>query len=64
MNWLALLLKLGEAITPLVQAYMQARKLAEQAGDVTPEQLAAADARWQKVYTDPLAGTGTAEPPA
>ena len=57
MNWLALLLKLGDALAPLVEAYAQARKLAEQAGDVTPEQLAAADARWQKVYTDPLAST-------
>ena len=41
MNWLALLLKLGDALAPLVEAYAQARKLAEQAGDVTPEQLAA-----------------------
>jgi hypothetical protein len=43
-----------QLLTQLGTAYASARDLAAKSG-VTEEDLAAADARFQKVYTDPLA---------
>ena len=51
---LALLNIAGQAYLHAQESYSAARQLAEKAG-VTEEDLAAADARFAKVFTDPLA---------
>lgn len=53
-GWLKLLQTLGQALSPMVQAYTDARTLAKAAG-VSEADLAAADARFARHYPDPLA---------